>query len=270
MEITQNMWHYFLSGLFSLIGLGLTIISLGLIFSQPALERFSRSLFGLRPHVPSLQYIEWLDWQKAARAQARLPRWARSADDRAGEENVRNGQAIWLGGCAFGGLPKGRRARFCQKLRPLPAPRRAFNLRPTKIASSRQSWKSCDLAARALERTPLRRAHLQVSRWGGRMRRYCRWPAQLEPTWTRLLQLRRIRGQLAEEMQVAVAINHLGWLRFWWLRCMVRVCSSPHHFVWLFLCRPESSSCYQVQSTTMSLSIHLLISKAVHKTTQLM
>lgn len=90
----------------------------------------------------------------------------------------RNGQTIRLGGCAFGGVPKRRRARFCQQLRPLPTPRRTSNLRPTI----------------------LRRARLQLSRGGGRGRRSCPCLAPRGPTSTWRLPA-QLLGQLAEHCE---------------------------------------------------------------------
>lgn len=78
MELSQNTWHYLLSGLFSLVGVGLAFISLVLMFSQPTVESFTRSFFGFRPKISNLEYFEWLEWKKAIRENARLPEWAQA------------------------------------------------------------------------------------------------------------------------------------------------------------------------------------------------
>lgn len=106
MEISQITWHYLLSSLFSLVGVGLAFISLVLIFSQPAVEGFARSLFGLRPNISNLEYLEWLEWQKAVRGNARLPQ-ARMAEleEKLGQQGTH--KAWWLRLWAFYKSSKG-------------------------------------------------------------------------------------------------------------------------------------------------------------------
>lgn len=44
-------------------------------FSQPTVEGFTRSLFGLQPKISNLEYLEWLEWRKEVRENSRLPKF---------------------------------------------------------------------------------------------------------------------------------------------------------------------------------------------------
>lgn len=109
MEISQNTWHYLLSGLFALVGVGLAFILLVFMFFQPVVEGFTRSLFGLRPKISNLEYLEWLGWQKAVRENARLPGWAQARmaelEEKLGQQGTH--KVWWLRLWAFRKSAKG-------------------------------------------------------------------------------------------------------------------------------------------------------------------
>lgn len=99
------------------------------MFSQPAVERFARSLFRLRPRYRTSNTSNgWSGKRRYERMHAspdgHRPGW------QSWRRKWKSGQTIRLDGCAFGRLPKSQRAHFYLQLRPLSAPRRAFNLRP--------------------------------------------------------------------------------------------------------------------------------------------